>query len=185
MIGKKVLNAGCGFIDMMQNPYAEMTFKDWEVIKLDVVEQTKADIVNDIREMTDVKDSSFDGIWSQHVLEHLHTGDVHKTLGEFYRVLKPGGVLALYIPDMGKVAKMIIENPDLERVVYVSDAGCIRLIDIIFGYERTILEGNPFMLHKTAFTEFTVTKQLSTAGFCKIKVIYEEVDLFITAYKVG
>ncbi len=43
------------------------------------------------------EDDSFDLITNWHVVEHVE--DVHETLAEWYRVLKPGGVMILETPD--------------------------------------------------------------------------------------
>ena len=50
----------------------------------------------DAQYMAGVKDSEFDFVYSSHVLEHLH--DPASALKNWWRVLKPGGYLILYIP---------------------------------------------------------------------------------------
>ncbi|HEX5235830.1 MAG TPA: class I SAM-dependent methyltransferase [Silvibacterium sp.] len=50
-------------------------------------------------DITDFEDSSFDVIYTAHVLEHIPTPKA--TLNEFRRLLKPGGMLFLYVPNCG------------------------------------------------------------------------------------
>lgn len=182
---KTVLNAGCGFIDLLENPYAENKFKEYSVVRMDINEETKPDIFSDICKMDSVDDNTFDAIWSQHTLEHLFTKDVDKALSEFYRVLKSGGFVALYLPDFKKIAEIVIEDQDIEKVQYVSSGGCIRTVDMVFGYEQAIISGQDKMLHKTCFTEFSITKKLEKAGFININFMFDKWDFFVTAYKIG
>lgn len=54
-------------------------------------------IQGDLRHMP-MRDASFDGIWSHASMVHLETiDDVKNVLSEFMRVLKPNGVLNIYV----------------------------------------------------------------------------------------
>jgi len=65
-----------------------------------------ADLCIDIEDMSE-NDDSWDWIFCNHVLEHVH--DYQKALKELYRVLKPGGRLIVSFPvDEGNAA--VIEN---------------------------------------------------------------------------
>lgn len=56
-------------------------------------EGVKVDIIADAHDMHMIEDGSYDVIICAEVLEHLHTP--HKAIGEFHRILKPGGLLLL------------------------------------------------------------------------------------------
>ena len=45
------------------------------------------------------KDEVLDYVFSSHLVEHMP--DINKTITEWFRVLKPGGYLVLYLPLMG------------------------------------------------------------------------------------
>ena len=45
------------------------------------------------------KDSTFDCIYSSHTLEHLTLSSVTHVLNEAYRILKPGGIIRIVVPD--------------------------------------------------------------------------------------
>lgn len=46
------------------------------------------------------RDNSFDNAFSAHVLEHLTREDGERCLREVHRILKPGGVVRLSVPDL-------------------------------------------------------------------------------------
>lgn len=54
------------------------------------------DIKGDVRDLSMFADRSFDSVFSSHVLEHIE--DTEKTLREWWRVVKVGGHLTLYLP---------------------------------------------------------------------------------------
>jgi SAM-dependent methyltransferase len=47
--------------------------------------------------MQDILDASYDFVYSSHCLEHM--SDVHETLINWVRILRPGGILYLAVPD--------------------------------------------------------------------------------------
>jgi len=49
--------------------------------------------------------NSFSFAYSSHVLEHLYLLDVRRFLAELFRVLKPGGLVRIVIPDLLIIAK--------------------------------------------------------------------------------
>jgi SAM-dependent methyltransferase len=46
------------------------------------------------------KDDTFEAVLATHVLEHLHPDVAERCLRETYRVLRPGGVLRVAVPDL-------------------------------------------------------------------------------------
>jgi predicted SAM-dependent methyltransferase len=49
-----------------------------------------------------IRDNSCDAVYCSHVLEHLSLEDFHKALHNTYRMLKPGGIFRLVMPDLEK-----------------------------------------------------------------------------------
>jgi SAM-dependent methyltransferase len=56
-----------------------------------------------------VGDNSCDGVYSSHVLEHLTRADVEKALAETYRILKPGCIFRVIVPDLENYARNYLE----------------------------------------------------------------------------
>ncbi len=57
-------------------------------------------IVADLRKRLPFPANSFDGVYSSHLMEHLHREDAIKLLREAMRVLKPGGTIRTLVPDV-------------------------------------------------------------------------------------
>lgn len=92
------LNLGCG--DNYKEGYINADFfyhfKFWKKsIK-------KQEWQLDLRYPLNCNDNYFDGIFSEHTLEHIYPDDAKKLLQELYRVLKVGGRVRITVPDLGK-----------------------------------------------------------------------------------
>jgi len=98
----KVLDAGCGSgrdSRILNEKGAKVTGLDISKGLLEEAEKRGKDIEYIQGDITSMKfpDSSFDGLWSHASLVHLDSiEDVEKTLGEFNRVLKSGGILHIF-----------------------------------------------------------------------------------------
>jgi ubiquinone/menaquinone biosynthesis C-methylase UbiE len=182
---KKLLHVGCGAWDPLKLPEKFRDLQLWEEIRFDIDPNVKPNIIGDIRNMVDVKTETMDAIWSSHNIEHLYAHEVPLALKEFYRVLKKGGELLITLPDMQSVAEYIVADK-LEDVLYISPAGPITPLEVLYGYGKSIKNGNLYMAHKTAFTAKTLENKLSQAGFTNIKIIRDQhFNLWGSAYKKG
>jgi hypothetical protein len=53
---------------------------------------------------------SASGVYASHVLEHLSYGDCIQALGNTYRLLRPGGIFRLIVPDLESAAQQYLEQ---------------------------------------------------------------------------
>lgn len=60
--------------------------------------------------LTDYDDESVDEIYASHILEHFSHAKTQDVLNEWSRVLKPGGVIRVAVPDFGKLAHRYVEG---------------------------------------------------------------------------
>lgn len=65
----------------------------------------------DLRKSLPFKDNSVDFIFNEHFLEHLTVEEGQKAIKDFYRILKPGGVLRIAMPDLENTIKTYL-NPN-------------------------------------------------------------------------
>jgi predicted SAM-dependent methyltransferase len=179
---KCVLNVGCGY-PLRQKLHPHFRGAEWREIRLDVDPAVEPEIVCSITDMRPVAESTVDAIWSSHNLEHLERHEVPLALAEFVRVLKPGGLLLLTLPDLQQVARLVAEDR-LEDQAYMSLSGPITPLDMIFGHTASLARGNRFMAHRTGFTARTLRRLLTEAGFVEITLRPgSSFDLWATAYK--
>jgi SAM-dependent methyltransferase len=67
-------------------------------------------LVHDLTKRLSFEDNSVAVIYGAHVLEHLYLEDAQRLLGECKRVLRPGGVLRLVVPDLRSMAVRYLRN---------------------------------------------------------------------------
>jgi predicted SAM-dependent methyltransferase len=101
-------------------------------------------------------DESVDLIYTSHVLEHFRRSEIRNVLHEWYRVLAPGGILRLAVPNFAACAKIYYEEG-------LKD-GLTGLIGLICGGQR-----NEYDFHKMIFDEPFLTGELLATGFREVR----------------
>jgi predicted SAM-dependent methyltransferase len=86
------LNVGCG----------DHFSPDWN--NLDLVSMPGV-VYHDIRKPLPYPDACLDAAYSSHVLEHLRPDEGLRLLQEFYRLLKPGGIVRVVVPDLEAICR--------------------------------------------------------------------------------
>ena len=178
---KVVLNVGCGYVSR-QGMHAAFQGPDWRELRLDINPQVNPDILCSMTDMHPVATNSIDAIWSSHNLEHLQRHEVPVALGEFMRVLRPGGQILTTMPDLQRIAELVA-NDALEDEAYSSPAGPITPLDMIYGHTPSLARGNQHMAHKTGFTARTLRQHLTDAGVIGVALQREGFSLWARAYK--
>lgn len=166
---KNVLHVGCGAADPLKLPMSVFPAEDWHEVRLDIDADVAPDIVASITDLTSIPGESFDAVFSSHNLEHLYAHEVPLALFEFLRVLKPGGFAMVLLPDLQTAAELVAQNR-LEEVAYVSPAGPITPLDMIFGFRPALAAGNHFMAHRCGFTADALARQMQQCGFSAVEV---------------
>jgi SAM-dependent methyltransferase len=101
-----------------------------------------------------VPDNSIEAIWSEHSLEHVAVGEVHKTLKEWLRVLKPGATAIISVPNFDYVARYWLTGADRPWAEAM-----------VFGNQAHAGE-----FHKCAFTAAGIKADCEAAGFEVVRV---------------
>ncbi len=94
----KLLNLGCGY---NYHP-------DWT--NVDFIQTGENVIQFDLTKGIPFEDNLFDVVYHSHLLEHFPKRFAPVFIKECYRVLKPGGVIRVVVPDLEQIAKLYLEN---------------------------------------------------------------------------
>jgi ubiquinone/menaquinone biosynthesis C-methylase UbiE len=160
---KTFLHVGCGPKQKNQTTRG-FAASDWHELRLDIDASVGPDIVGTMTDMSQVPGASVDAVFSSHNIEHLYPHEVPVALAEFRRVLRPGGFAVITCPDLQSVCALIAQNK-LTDAAYVSPAGPIAPIDILYGHRPALARGNLYMAHRCGFTREVLTGTLQAAGF--------------------
>jgi SAM-dependent methyltransferase len=166
---RKVLNVGSGPRLAKLGP----RFDGMRQYRLDIDPRMQADYCCDALEMkTVVGADAFDAVFCSHNLEHYSYHHVPVVLNGMFHILKPGGFVEIWVPDILAAIRMMAERgADLEDILYVSPGGPIATLDIIYGWRLEIERSNqPWFAHKTAFTPLSLHKALGKAGFVNLEI---------------
>lgn len=94
------LNIGCG----------RRYHDDWTNLDL---ESNDPDVIqHDITKGVPFEENHFDSVYHSHVLEHLTPEQGRRLIEECYRVLAPGGILRIVVPDLERIARLYLETHD-------------------------------------------------------------------------
>lgn len=93
-----MLNIGCG-----RTYHRRWTNLDLAPVSPDVISCN-------ITEGLPFQDQTFAAVYHSHLLEHLSPESGQRLLAECFRVLQPGGVLRIVVPDLEQIAKLYLQS---------------------------------------------------------------------------
>jgi predicted SAM-dependent methyltransferase len=124
----------------------------WKI--LNVQPGPHVDFVGNCVDLHRFSDNSVDEVYASHVYEHLgHRRELPDAFKEVHRVLKPGGVFHVGVPDMEALSKLFV-HPEMslqER---------LRVMAMMFGGQN-----DEYDFHKVGLTWEFITIYLAQAGF--------------------
>jgi ubiquinone/menaquinone biosynthesis C-methylase UbiE len=118
-------------------------------IHIDAVEYPHVDHVATIDNLGFIGTDTVDLIYTCHVLEHFRRKDVGRVLTEWRRVLKPGGVLRVSVPDFARLCDVYQKHQDINLV-----------IGPIFGRQDYL-----YNIHYNVFDETSLSALLRECGY--------------------
>jgi predicted SAM-dependent methyltransferase len=138
------------------------------------------DYIGDAAKKLPFESSSFIEVYASHILEHVPWFKTRETLQEWFRVLKPGGTLKVFVPDGTKIVKTLValennQEPtdfhdpwyrfNAEKDLYTWANGRI------FSYGNGTSDSTSQNWHRSLFTKKSLTQQLQKVGFIDIQEI--------------
>jgi predicted SAM-dependent methyltransferase len=105
-------------------------------------------------------DASFDGVFCEHVLEHFGQEDGERLAREVARILRPGGVFRVIVPDAQYVLRSYFEAPG--ELVAARGGGEGTAMEMVNSYFRQRYE------HQFMYDWETLSRMLRRAGFAEV-----------------
>jgi len=140
--GKVLIHLGCGEVD---SP---------EFINVDARPRPHVHHVCDVTDLSVFSDDCADLIYACHVLEHVPHALLKRTLWEWRRVLKSGGVLRLSVPDFDRILNIYEDSRhDMASILPPLMGGQ--------SYEHNV--------HRCAFNRAYLTSKLQEVNFTEIR----------------
>jgi len=149
----QMVNVGCG----------RHFHQDW--INLDLVSGIPGVVRYDLRQGLPFDEGVCDVIYHSHLLEHLTHEAARLFLSDCFRVLRPGGILRVVVPDLEGIVRAYLAS--LQQAEETSDFNNLNwmLVELIDQMVRNRSGG--------AMREFVNSDQLSNRGFVESRVGYE------------
>jgi predicted SAM-dependent methyltransferase len=136
--GERYVHLGCG-------PINHPAF-----INVDAIPLPHVHYVGGISRLPMFRDETVDLLYASHCLEHLSYRDTQEILAEWCRVLKPGGVLRISVPDLDR----------LIEIYEADDRNLGSIIGQLYGGHD-----NPYNVHMAIFTRTSLEHLMVDVGF--------------------
>jgi len=117
-----------------------------------------ADYADDICSLKSFPDNVADEVRTFHVLEHLPDQKLVLAMDNVFRILKPGGVWVIEVPDLIWVLQNFIDTPEIARWGWK--------MQTIFG-----LQNHEGEYHRTGFSIERLGSMLKESKFVKIEML--------------
>lgn len=132
-------------------------------VNVDANPATHPDVVGLAQSLPMFPDGSVDVIESCHLFEHLTYYEAVQALGEWYRVLRPGGRLFLELPNLASCVEALGRHWD--------SAGFDLSMVGLYGWPPDVRASGHYQTHKWGWTAETLATELRKAGFGRVHVL--------------
>lgn len=187
MTSPKNLNVGCG----------KKFHKSW--INIDMAPTEREVIPMDLTRKWKIENNEMDVVYNSHVLEHIPKPHVNAFIAECHRVLKPGGIIRIAVPDLEAIARNYIRllDKNIEQEDPVSreqyDWTMIELYDqvvrnksqgeMVSFLRQDNLVSKDFLISRSNVADQVLNNELPTSSFSdkinKFKKLRFSVKLYV------
>lgn len=131
-----------------------------EFVNIDCRATKTTDLVADAWDLGAIASNSVEYIYSRHMLEHLSIHDAAKSLREWRRVLMPGGIVHVVVPNLIFHARQLlglIERPGFPDQQAHALAG-------FYGWQNEANGGTKEDMHRWGYTPASLERLLVSCG---------------------
>jgi predicted SAM-dependent methyltransferase len=147
---RNLLNLGCG----------KTQFKNWVNADFFVVKNNnKPDWMLDLRFPLNCDDNVWDGVFTEHTIEHLYPDQALQLLQELYRTMKPGAWLRVTVPDLRKYVSYYC-GQEVNEKFNQWETGCEAIRTLTQDY-----------IHLSVWDSELLGNCLKSSGFVNIKEV--------------
>lgn len=123
---------------------------------LDIIVREDIDFITDASQILPFQDNTFDVVYASHILEHIEWHKSQQVLIEWTRILKVGGVMEIWCPDILGMAGQLLMGCDFKWFTFH-----------VYGQDRT-------GWHKACFTPQYLRELMTNAGLNNVRMLLPE-----------
>lgn len=128
-------------------------------VHVDLCEMPHIDHRHRIDALPFIADGAAELVYCSHAFEYFDRQEAPRVLAEWHRVLRPGGVLRLAVPDFEALIQVYRMTGTLERV-----------LGPLYGrMEIASATGPQCLYHRTCYDQASLTRVLEAAGFGRVR----------------
>ena len=131
---------------------------------VDIKKYPEVDVILDIRNLPEkFQKESIDEILMEHIIEHFTYNEAKKLLKDCYDLLKQGGKMIIFCPDLMKVIPAWLNDEGGKRNRFLTTC--------LYGNQWDYYEDKPddfYEVHKSGWYDKTLASELHNIGFKKI-----------------
>lgn len=145
-------------------------FNPKEFLNVDIVPFPQVDLVFDIRSRFPIDNGVIAEVFSAATLEHFRKHHNEHILREFFRILRPGGLLRVCTPDIEAIARGLLHGEDLG------------LINQHFFGKFKEEDTDDFDVHRWMYPAKAMMETLKKIGFVNVEQIPNDTGLHDPKY---
>jgi SAM-dependent methyltransferase len=136
-------------------------------------------VIHDVRQRLPFSASRFRAVYSSHLLEHLYRSEAEHLMKECFRVLQPGGIIRVIVPDLRTIVQEYMGGANIGKRATQSTAcagdPCERFNSRLLlrspapprrSLPLRLLSIRDFHSHKWVYDESHLGRLMRAAGFC-------------------
>jgi len=145
----RLLHLGCGNVYLDNFVNADYYYLRWLPF---VKKQLFVDWLLDLRYKFNCPDNYWEGVFTEHTLEHLHYSDCLKLFKELHRTMKTGAWIRICVPGLDETLSLPLLNTTRAEQIYhlTQDYGHVSVWDADLMFE-ILLDAGFKTMHKASY----------------------------------